>query len=179
MEQGMQSVTKRGRTIIGPDGSMLGAGDKVPCELAMQRASNESRRVFEAWHRLRPPEGLPNLADWDAAEAVPDLLHSILVTEILSNTSDYRYLRMGARAAEVRGYDPTGRTVRDCYDGEALAFVLENYDLAIAHPCGIIDFSIEVVSDHRFIELETLLLPLADDGKTPSHVLVYGHYLVK
>ena len=175
----MQQVTGRGRTIIGADGSMLGAGDKVPCELAMQRACNESRRVYEAWYKLRRPDGLPTLADWDATDAVPDLLHSILVTEMLREPNDYRYLRIGARAAEVRGYDPTGRTVRGCYEGEGLAFVLENYDLAIVHPCGIIDFSIEVVSDHRFIELETLLLPLADDGKTPSHVLVYGHYLVR
>ena len=173
----MQRVTKRGRTIIGPDGSMLGAGDKVPCELAMQRACNESRQVYEAWYKLRRPDGLPSLADWDAADAVPDLRDSILVTEVLSASNDYRYLRMGKRAAEVRGYDSTGRTVRDCYEGEGLDFVLENYDLAIGNPCGIIDFSIEVVSDHRFIELETLLLPLADDGKTPSHVLVYGHYL--
>lgn len=172
-------MTGRGRTIIGPDGSMLGAGDKVPSELAMQRASNESRRVYEAWYKLRIADDLPSLSDWTAAGAVPDLMHSILVTQILHAEHDYRYLSIGPRAVEVRGDDPTGKTVRDCYEGEALDFVLDNYDLAIANPCGIVDFSIDVVKDHRVIELETLLLPLADDGKVPSHVLVYDHYLMR
>ena len=158
---------------------MLGAGDKVPSELAMQRASNESRRVFEAWYKLRDADDLPSLADWQAAGAVPDLMHSILVTEVLKPAHDYRYLSIGPRAIDVRGEDPTGKTVRDCYEGDALNFVLENYDLAIGNPCGIVDFSIDVVKDHRVIELETLLLPLANDGRTPSHVLVYGHYLMR
>lgn len=169
----------RGRTIIGADGSILGAGDKVPCELAMQRASNESRRIYEAWLKLIKNGNLPSLADWENANAVPDLEHSMLVTEILTQPHDYRYLKLGTRAIEVRGHDPTGRTVRDCYDGDALAFVLENYDLAVANPFGIIDFSIEVTKDHEFMELETLMLPLADDGRTPSHVLVYGHFLLR
>lgn len=172
-------MTGRGRTIIGPDGNMLGAGDKIPSELAMQRASNESRRVYEAWYKLRVLDNLPSLAAWNAADAVPDLLHSVLVTEVLAPAHDYRYLSIGSRAAQVRGEDPTGKTVRECYEGEALDFVLENYDLAIAHPCGIVDFSIDVVKDHRVIELETLLLPLADDGRVPTHVLVYGHYLMR
>ncbi|WP_303978974.1 hypothetical protein [Dongia mobilis] len=172
-------MTDFGHTIIGPDGSVLGAGDKVPCELAMQRASNESRRVYEAWHKLRMNGNLPGLTDWENAKAVPDLQHSVLVTEILAEPHDYRYLKLGSRAIEVRGYDPTGKTVRDCYEGDALVFVLDNYDQAIAYPYGIVDFSIEVVRDHDFIELETLLLPLADDGSTPSHVLVYGHFLLR
>lgn len=172
-------MTKRGHTIIGPDGNMLGAGDKVPSELAMQRASNETRRVYDAWYKLRVQNRLPSLADWTGAGAVPDLMHSILVTQILRPEHDYRYLSIGPRAVDVRGEDPTGKTVRDCYEGEALDFVLENYDLAIGHASGIVDFSIDVVKDHRVIELETLLLPLADDGLLPSHVLVYGHYLLR
>ncbi|MBK8157602.1 MAG: hypothetical protein IPK59_01980 [Rhodospirillaceae bacterium] len=145
----------------------------------MQRASNESRRVYEAWLKLRKNGSLPSLADWAAANAVPDLEHCLLVTEILAQPHDYRYLKLGTRAIEVRGHNPTGKTIRDVYQGDALAFVLENYDLAVANPFGIIDFSIEVARDHNFIELETLLLPLANDGRTPSHVLVYGHFLLR
>ncbi len=83
------------------------------------------------------------------------------------------------RAVDVRGDDPTGKTVRECYEGDALDFVLENYDLAIGNPCGIVDFSIDVVKDHRVIELETLLLPWPMMARARTHVLVYGHYLCR
>lgn len=172
-------MTERGRTIIGPDGSMLSAGDKVPCELAMPRASNETRRVYDAWYKLRHGDRLPSLADWDARHNIADLTTATLVVEVLAATHDYRYYRLGPRAVELRRQDTTGKTVRDIYAGEALDFVLENYDLAISHPCGIVDFSIDVMRDHLYMELETLLLPLANDGRTPSHVLVYGHYITK
>jgi len=173
-------VTDGKRTIIGPGGTMLNAGDKVPCELAMARASNETRRIYDSWQALRgTDEALPSLSAWDLSQSVPDLQPSLLVVEVLQEARDYRYLRLGARAAEFRGYDPTGKTVRDIYSGDALAFVLENYDLAIAQNSGIVDFSIDVVPDDRFIELETLLLPLSDDGRQPTHVLVYGHYILK
>jgi hypothetical protein len=159
---------------------MLGAGEKVPCELAMARASNETRRIYDAWLSLRGAnDGAPSLAAWDASGAVPDLQDSMLVTQVLAAAHDYRYLRLGQRAASLRGYDPTGKTVRDIYSGDALDFVLENYDLAISHPTGIVDFSVDIVPDDRHVELETLLLPLSDNGRDPSHVLVYGHYIAK
>ena len=159
---------------------MLGPSDKVPCELAMARASNATRRIFDAWFALRGPSGTPpSLAQWDASNPVPDLEASLLVCENLPATHDYRYLRIGARAAELRGYDPTGKTVRDFYRDEALAFVLDNYDQGVAHPCGIVDFSVDIAADDRHVELETLFLPLSADGKSPTHVLVYGHYIEK
>lgn len=172
-------MTERKNTIIGPEGNILGAGDKLPCELAMSRASNETREVYDAWYALCRGDRLPSLANWDAAELVENLQPSLLVVEILRNAENYRYLRLGPRAVELRGYDPTGKTVRDIYQGDALEFVLENYALAIASPSGIVDFSIDVVPDANSMELETLFLPLADDHKTPSHVLVYGHYITK
>ncbi len=159
---------------------MLGPSDKIPCELAMARASNATRRIYDAWFALRGAEGIaPSLATWDGGTAVADLAESLLVTEILPETHDYRYLRVGRRAAEMRGYNPTGKSVRDIYAGDALAFVLENYDLAIAHPCGIVDFSVDIIPDDRHVELETLFLPLSANGKSPTHVLVYGHYIEK
>lgn len=172
-------MAERKDTIIGPEGNILGAGDKLPCELAMARASNETRQIYDAWYTLCRGDRLPSLADWDAAELVEELQPSLLVVEILPEVENYRYLRLGARAAKLRGYDPTGKTVRDIYQGDALAFVLESYALAIASPSGIVDFSIDVVPDAHSMELETLFLPLADDHRTPSHVLVYGHYITK
>ncbi len=173
-------MNRRGRTIAGPGGTLLGPGDKIPGDVAMARASNAARRVFEAWYALRRPDGgAPSLAAWDACGAVPNLQSSLLVTEILHAEHDYRYLRLGSHAIAMRGNDPTGRTVRDIYTGDALDFVLDNYDLAVANPFGIVDFSVDVAADDRHVELETLLLPLSDDGDRPSHVLVYGHFIAK
>jgi len=164
------------RTLIGTDGSLLGVGDKVGALEGLGRVSNETRRVFDLWLHTGRPDGLPRLADFRLDE-IADLLPSMLIVEVLEVSNDYRYRQVGAREIDVRGSDPTGRTVRQCYEGEVLSFVLENYDRVVASGDGLLDLSVDINRDRRFIATEVLFLPFSDVGVAVTEIAVYSHYL--
>jgi len=164
------------RTLIGSDGSLLGVGDKVGALEGLGRVSNETRRVFDLWLHAGGPDSLPRLSDL-ALDEVADLLPSILIVDVQEAAHDYRYRQVGAREAEVRGEDPTGRTVRQCPRGEILAFVLENYDRVVASGDGLLDLSVDIDGNRRFIATEVLFLPLSDVGVAVTEILVYSHYM--
>ena len=164
------------RTLIGTDGSLLGVGDKVGVLEGLARVSNETRRVFDLWLHTGRSDGLPRLQDF-ALDQIEDLLPSILIVDVLEASHDYRYRRVGAREIDVRGEDPTGLTVRHCYDGEILAFVLENYDRVVAGGDGLLDLSVDIDSHRRFVATEVIFLPFSDVGVAVTEILVYSHYI--
>jgi hypothetical protein len=164
------------RTLIGTDGSLLGIGDKLSVVEGLGRASNETRRVFDLWQQAGQEAGLPRLADFPF-EVIADLEPSMLIVEVLGATHDYRYRRCGARERDVRGGDPTGRTVRQCHEGEILEFVLDNYDRVVMAGDGLLDLSIDINSDKRFFATEVLFLPFSEVGVAVTDILVYSHYI--
>lgn len=164
------------RTLIGTDGSLLGVGEKLGVLEGLGRVSNETRRVYDLWLQASRQDGLPALADFPL-QSIADLLPSILIVEVLEDGHDYRYRQCGRREIEVRGDDPTGRTVRQCHDGEILDFVLENYDRVVARGDGLLDLSVDINSNKRFVATEVLFLPFSDVGVAVTEILVYSHYL--
>jgi len=164
------------RTLIGSDGSLLGIGDKIGVLEGLARASNGTRRVFDLWLQTDRSTGLPKLASFPL-EALAELKPSMLIVEVLEATHDYRYRYCGQRELEVRGEDPTGRTVRQCHQGEILDFVLENYDRVVAGGDGLLDLSVDINSSKRFVATEVLFLPFSEVGAAVTDILVYSHYL--
>ena len=164
------------RTLIGSDGSLLGIGDKIGVLEGLGRASNETRRVFDRWLQADRSAGLPKLANF-ALDTLSHLRPSMLIVKVLKASHDYRYRYCGQREIEVRGEDPTGRTVRQCHQGEILDFVLENYDRVVAAGDGLLDLSVDINSNKRFVATEVLFLPFSNVGAAVTDILVYSHYL--
>jgi hypothetical protein len=164
------------RILIDPWGAILGKGEKFAAREGMHRACNETRVVFDAWCAARPSDRLPRRSEVHP-ERLGWLAASTMILDVLDDPRDYRYRIVGARQVEARADDPTGKTVRGIYSGEVLRFCLESYDRAAASDWGLIDFSIEASANPHFLELETLFLPLSEDGATVSQILVYGHFI--
>lgn len=164
------------RTLIGTDGSLLGIGDKLGVVEGLGRVSNETRRVFELWQQMGRPDRLPALTAL-RLDVIQDLMPSTLVVEVLEAQHDYRYRSCGEREAMVRGGDPTGRTVRQCHQGEILEFVLENYDRVVESGEGLIDLSVDISGNKRYVATEVLFLPFSEVGVAVTDILVYSHYI--
>jgi hypothetical protein len=164
------------RTLIGTDGSLLGIGDKLGVVEGLGRVSNETRRVFELWQQVGGPDRLPALGAL-RLDLIQDLTPSTLVVEVLEARHDYRYRSCGEREVMVRGGDPTGRTVRECHQGEILDFVLENYDRVVESGEGLIDLSVDISGSKRFVATEVLFLPFSEVGVAVTDILVYSHYI--
>ena len=154
----------------------MAESEKLAAIETLGRLSNESRAVYEVWAQAHDGERMPRYDDLHL-KRVMTLMPSILVVDVLPESHDYRYRQVGWREVEARTVDPTGKTVRQCYEGEVLQFVLENYDLAVANREAFVDFSVDITASQRYIETETLFLPLSQDGKTVTQVMVHSHYL--
>jgi hypothetical protein len=126
--------------------------------------------------RTGRPDGLPRLADFRLDE-IADLLPSMLIVDVLEASRDYRYRQVGAREIEARGGDPTGRTVWQCHEGEILAFVLENYDRVLTSGDSLLDLSVDISHNRRFIATEVLFLPFSEVGVAVTEIVVYSHYI--
>lgn len=164
------------RLLPSPDGSLLAEGEKLAALETLGRLSRNSRAVFEVWMQAYSNGELPSYDDLHL-KPILELMPSILVVDVLLQTKDYRYRQVGWREVDARQYDPTGKTVRECYAGETLAFVLENYDFAVQKREAFVDFSVDLAANARYVEVETLFLPLSLDGKAVTQVMVYSHYL--
>ena len=164
------------RTLIGSDGTLLGVGDRIAAPEALGRISNETRRVYDLWVHAGRPDGLPSLADYPLHE-VADLLPSILIVDVLEGQHDYLYRQCGALEMQVRGDNPIGKTVRQCHQGEVLDFVLESYDRVVTSGDALIDFSVDINRDPRYVGTEALLLPFSNVGVAVTQVLGYIHYV--
>ncbi|HVT51413.1 MAG TPA: hypothetical protein VHE77_07595 [Dongiaceae bacterium] len=167
------------RILVDPHGAVLSAGRKVSTVKGLEQASNETQSVFESWCRWKPTGRLPRLSEI-YPNKLGDVVPSVLVVDVLESEQDYRYRIIGALEAETRCSDPTGLTVRQIYGSrpEVMDFCLESYDLATASPWGIIDFSIEASANPRYLELETMFLPLSEDGARVTQILVYSHFVL-
>ncbi len=164
------------RLLPASDGSLMAETEKSAAIETLGRLSNESRAVYEVWLLAKVIGKLPRYDDLHLKPILP-LMPSILVVDVLPETSDYRYRQVGWREVEARTTDPTGKTVRECYQGEGLDFVLDNYDHAVRSREAFVDFSIDITASQRYIETETLFLPLSLDGKAVTQVMVYSHFL--
>ena len=166
------------KIVVDARGARLGIGDRLSAGAGVQRASNDTRSAYEIWDRRRSAGRLPRLDDIFPVQ-IGHLLACILVVEVLRGPPDYRYTFVGDMEAEARGYDPTGKTVREVFadEPEVLEFCLGNYVAATSFADGFIDFSVDATPGDRYLETETLFLPCSDDGKTVTHIVVYSHYV--
>src|SRR5262245_14012714 len=151
------------RTLIGSDGTLLGVGDRIAAPEALGRISNETRRAYDLWAHSGRSDGLPSLADYPLQE-IADLLPSVLIVDVLEGQHDYFYRQCGALEMQVRGDNPIGKTVRQCHEGEVLDFVLENYDRVVRTGEALIDFSVDINRDQRYVCTEALMLPFSNVG---------------
>jgi len=166
------------RILIDPRGAILSAGRKVSTVKGLEQVSNQTQRVFENWCHWKPTGRLPRL-DEIYPNRLGDVIPSVMVVDVLEAEQDYRYRIVGALEAETRCSDPTGLTVRQLYGSkpDVLDFCLDSYDLTMASPWGIIDFSIEASANPRYLELETMFLPLSEDGARVTQILVYSRFV--
>ncbi|MGH6892838.1 MAG: PAS domain-containing protein [Dongiaceae bacterium] len=164
------------RLLPGADGSLLAEGEKAAALELFGRLSNATQAVYETWCQARRGSALPRREDLSLRN-ISAFQPNILIVDVLPETRDYRYRVVGWREIEARGSDPTGMTVRQCYSGEGLDFVLQNYELVVAGREPFVDLSVEVTASQRYVETETLFLPLSEDGVSVTQVLVYRHFL--
>jgi hypothetical protein len=139
------------------------------------RSSEPIKQLYGYWRSKWHGEKLPRRKDIDPVE-IPRFLPQLTIVEVVPDERRYVYRLVGTREVEIRGKDPTGKSVLEGFFGPSLDNVLGCYDTVVATRGPLYDDERYITPDGRFSDDETLFLPLSDDGETINRVLVFGTF---
>ena len=128
------------------------------------------RRLHDYWAQRRGARRFPARADLDPVD-FPYLLGQVTLVDVHAESRRYRWRLVGTWWREKFGLEGTGMWVDEWPFPDQRAAVLRSYDLVMAagHP---LVFDRSVWLDGRLLVVETLLLPLSENGIDVSMIVV-------
>lgn len=138
-------------------------------------ASPAVKAMYGYWRSKCRGESPPRRADIDPLD-FPRLLPHITLVEVVPDARRYVYRLVGTKEVEIRGRDPTGRSVIEGFFGPSLDDALHCYDFVVATARPHYDDTPYITPDKRYSDDETLFLPLSDDGARVNRILVFGTF---
>jgi hypothetical protein len=129
-------------------------------------------KMLAYWEGKRQGRGMPRRRDIDPAELV-GLLPNIMLVDVVPDGRRFVYRLVGTEEVQVRGRDPTGRSVREGYFA-ASPEIAEKTTRRSATPAPLFyeEDNFRVVD--RDICEANLFLPLSEDDKTVNKILVFS-----
>ena len=148
--------------------------DGLPCDCDpdLQLESPLLQGLLARWQERQVGDALPGRGDFDPLD-LRDYLGSIFVVKEEPETDDFRYTLIGTRITEQVGVDNTGRTVGEVFGAKGKVLYRAVRDGAM--PMRV--HGLVVWRDQEHKSYETLILPLADDGRTVTRfigAMVFG-----
>src|SRR5262249_39099066 len=132
--------------------------------------------IYGYWNRRRGERPMPSRPDIDPTE-ITRHLPGIQLVDVKRNPLDFIYRLVGTREVAARGHDPTGQRVAESFFGLSADDVLANYRRVVATGSFVYDFDKFTTPSGRFVQDESLFLPLADAaGAISQMILIYTHY---
>jgi hypothetical protein len=130
--------------------------------------------IYRYWAGKRGERSMPARRDIDPVEMAPVLLPGICIVDVVPDARRYVYRLVGTNDVEVRGYDPTGKSVAEAFFGHSAGETIQLYDRVVDNRAPVLDTTSFRSPDTSFATDETLYLPLSDDAATVNKVLVFS-----
>lgn len=116
---------------------------------------------------------MPRRADLDPSEIPPRLLPCISIVDVVNDERRYVYRLVGTADVQVRGHDPTGKSVIEGFFGPSVDDALACYDKVVATRAPVLDPVPFTATNGRYATEETMFLPLSEDGETVNKIIVF------
>jgi hypothetical protein len=131
--------------------------------------------LYEYWLETCGDRRMPMRSDIDPIIIPRAVLPGISVVEVVQDDRRYVYRLVGTGDVEVRGNDPTGKSVLEGFFGPSPEDALACYDRVVASRAPLLDPMPFTTPSGEFVTEETLFLPLSEDGINVSKILVYSY----
>jgi hypothetical protein len=128
--------------------------------------------VLAYWEGKKRGRDMPSRDDIDPTELVKFLPY-ISIIDAVPDARRFVYRLVGTMEVEVRGYDPTGKSVGDAFFAASAEAAMANYQRVCDSREPFYEQDAFQVVD-RWINEANLFLPLSDDGETVSKVMVFS-----
>lgn len=130
--------------------------------------------IYRYWQEKCHGRSMPARSDLDPLNMPKGLLPGLCLVDVAPEERRYVYRLVDTANVEVRGYDPTGKSVIEGFFGPSVDDVLANYDRVVSSRAPHIDPQHFKATNGRYVTEETIFLPLSDDGENVNIVLVFS-----
>jgi hypothetical protein len=141
----------------------------------LARSSDAIKQMYRYWRSRCDGDRMPKRSAIDPVD-IPRFLPQLTIVEVVPDERRYVYRLVGTKEVDIRGRDPTGKSVLDGFFGPSLDDALGCYDIVVATRAPHYDDAPYITPDGRFSDDETLFLPLSEDGETVNRILVFGTF---
>ena len=131
--------------------------------------------LYEYWLGSCGDRRMPMRSDIDPITIPRTALPGISIVEVVHDDRRYVYRLVGTGEVEVRGNDPTGKSVLESFFAPSAEDALACYDRLVATRAPLLDPMPFTAPSGKFVTEETLFLPLSEDGTHVSKILVYSY----
>ena len=129
-------------------------------------------KMLSYWESKRNGRAMPRRSDIDPAELV-GFLPNLMLVDVVDDERRFVYRLVGTGEVQVRGHDPTGKSVRDGYFAASPDEAMARYE-RVCNSCAPyyeVD-NFQVVD--RYVCEANLFMPLSDDDATVNKILVFS-----
>jgi hypothetical protein len=131
--------------------------------------------LYEYWLEKCGERRMPLRSDIDPTTMPRGVLPGLTLVDVAPDDRRYTYRLVGTGEVEVRGNDPTGKSVGEAFFGSTAEDALACYDKVVSTRAPLLDATPFISTDGRYVTVETIFLPLSEDGATVSKILVFSH----
>jgi hypothetical protein len=131
--------------------------------------------LYHYWLEKCGDRGMPLRSDIDPITIPRTSLPGISLIDVVQDDRRYVYRLVGTGDVEVRGNDPTGKSVLEGFFAPSADDALACYDRVVATRAPLLDPMPFTAPSGKFVTEETLFLPLSEDGINVSKILVYSY----
>jgi len=130
------------------------------------------RNLYDYWNARRGTRLMPARGDLDPIDLKP-VLPLLMLIDVVPDERRYVYRLVGTADVQVRGHDPTGKSVIEGFFGPSVEDALSCYDRVVATKAPVLDPVPFTATNGRYATEETMFLPLSDDGTSVNKIIVF------
>jgi hypothetical protein len=130
--------------------------------------------IYAYWLQKYGERRMPARSDVDPTTMPRQALPGVSIVEVVPDERRYVYRLVGTGEVEVRGHDPTGESVKEAFFGPSAEDALACYDRVVSTRAPFLDAMPFTSPSGRYVTVETLFLPLSEDGTNVTKILVFS-----
>jgi hypothetical protein len=129
-------------------------------------------KMLAYWESKLDGRTMPSRSDIDPAELV-GLLPNITLVDVVDDQRRFVYRLVGTGEVQLRGNDPTGKSVRDGFFAASPDDAVQRYQRVCDLRAPYYEEDNFQIVD-RYIAEANLFMPLSDDDRTVNKIMVFS-----
>lgn len=132
------------------------------------------RQLYAYWDAQRGTRAMPARSDVDPVD-LKALLSDLILIDVVPDARRYIYRLVGTHEVEMRGRDPTGKSILDAYYGESAEDTTVYLDRVVQTRQPVFYRGTYQPLRTRTQREDVLFLPLSTDGETVNMIMLLSH----